>query len=95
MLYAVTDKRLILVREAVRDMDFGRIKSASLRRDADGHTSLLCGERALKAKPDKWRAPLCRPRAAETGKMSFVKTLLSTPCRKALSWMRFFPGICP
>ena len=46
VLYAVTDKRLILVREAVRDMDFGRIKSASLRR----------GERALKAKPDKWRA---------------------------------------
>lgn len=56
VLYAVTDKRLILVREGVRDMDFSRIKSASLRRDADGHTSLLCGERALKAKPDKWRA---------------------------------------
>ena len=54
-LYAVTDRRLITVREAVRSVAYDKIQEAALRKDEAGHTSLLCGVDALKGKPWKLR----------------------------------------
>lgn len=56
VLYGVTDKRLILVRDGVKGVEFEKIDAAAFKTDADGHTTLLCGRRALKAKPSAWRA---------------------------------------
>ena len=56
VLYAVTDKRLLVVRDSIKDVDYVCIIESSFKKDADGHTTLLCGGRAIKAKPTKWRA---------------------------------------
>ena len=55
MEYAVTDQRLIILRDSLRSAYFPSIREAAFRADPDGHISLLCGSDALKAKPDKWR----------------------------------------
>ena len=54
-IYGLTDKRVM--RSGVYDeaVPYTRIKSAVLRSDEDGHTSLLCGPRAVNLKPQKWR----------------------------------------
>lgn len=54
-IYGLTDKRVL--RSGVFDqaIPYERIKSAVLRTDADGHTSLLCGQRVINLKPRKWR----------------------------------------
>ena len=54
-IYAATDRRLILVRDSVRSMEYYAIKEAAFRADEAGHVSLLCGKDALAAKPHKWR----------------------------------------
>jgi len=53
--YVITDKRLILVDEVCKSAEFNLFKEAEFRVDADGHTSLLCGKRALESKPFHWR----------------------------------------
>ena len=53
--YAVTDQRLIILRDSFRGVEFQAIQEAEFRSDPDGHISLLCGADARKAKPDKWR----------------------------------------
>ena len=55
-LYALTDMRVM--RSGVYDeaVPYERIKNALLRTDADGHTTLLCGPRAVKLKPRQFRA---------------------------------------
>lgn len=55
VMYAATDKRLIVIREGTKEASYGRIQEAQFKTDADGHTSLLCGKNALKLKDVKWR----------------------------------------
>lgn len=53
--YYATDRRLIILRDSVRDMRYSSIHEACFKTDSDGHVSLLCGEEAIKMKPEKWR----------------------------------------
>ena len=55
-VYGLTDKRVL--RSGVFDqaIPYERIRSAELRTDEDGHTSLLCGPRSAGLKPRKWRS---------------------------------------
>ena len=54
-IYGLTDRRIL--RSGVFDqaVPYERIGSAVLRTDADGHTSLLCGPRAVNLRPNQWR----------------------------------------
>ena len=54
-IYGLTDKRVIRSGQSDQAVPYERIKSAVLRTDDDGHTSLLCGSRAYNLKPCKWR----------------------------------------
>lgn len=54
--YAITDKRLIILTDSAKSVEYSAISAAKLDRDEDGHTSLLCGEDAIKARPWKRRA---------------------------------------
>ena len=56
VLYAITDKRLIILTDSAKSVEYSAINVAKLDRDEDGHTSLLCGEDAIKARPWKRRA---------------------------------------
>lgn len=53
--YALTDRRVLRSGANDESVPYGRIKSAVLRTDADGHTTLLCGPRAMNLKPRQWR----------------------------------------
>lgn len=55
VLYAITDKRLIIQTDSEKSVEYSAISAAKLDRDEDGHVSLLCGEDAIKAKPWKRR----------------------------------------
>ena len=54
--YAITDKRLLILTDSAKSVEYSAISAAKLDRDEDGHTSLLCGEDAIKARPWKRRA---------------------------------------
>ncbi len=54
-IYGLTDRRIIRAGATDGAVPYERIKRAVLRTDADGHTSLLCGPRAVKLKPRQWR----------------------------------------
>lgn len=54
--YALTSKRLIVLEEAEKVLPLSEIKKFEFRKDADGHTSLLIGDRGLKTKEKKFRA---------------------------------------
>lgn len=53
--YAITDKRLIILTDSAKSVEYSAINVAKLDRDEDGHTSLLCGRDAIKMKPWKRR----------------------------------------
>ena len=55
VLYAVSDRRIFTVRDDVKSVEFSQIDCAELKRDPDGHTSLLIGRDGVKSKPTKWR----------------------------------------
>lgn len=55
VFYAVTDQRLLIVREEVRSVKYENVKTALFKTDADGHTSLVFGAKAETAKPHSWR----------------------------------------
>ena len=55
-IYGLTDKRILRSGANNEAVPYERIKSAVLRTDKDGHTSLLCGPRAVNLKPKKWRS---------------------------------------
>jgi len=55
-IYGLTDRRVMRSGALDEAVPYDRIKRAALRTDADGHTSLLCGARAMKLKPRKWRS---------------------------------------
>lgn len=54
-IYGLTNKRIIRSGATDNAVPYERIKKAVLRMDDDGHTSLLCGSRAVNLKPRKWR----------------------------------------
>ena len=55
-IYGLTDRRILRIGENnTESVPYSRIKNAALRSDADGHTSLLCGERTVKLRPTHWR----------------------------------------
>ncbi len=56
MQYAITDKRLIILTDSDKSVEYSAISAAMLSSDKDGHVSLLCGENAIKAKPWRRRA---------------------------------------
>ena len=69
-LYALTDQRMIAVMGmSVEAVDYERLSDYEFVTDEDGHTSLLCGERAREAKPYGRRsATVCGAQNnAETG----------------------------
>ena len=54
--YVITNQRLITLKGEAKGVEFDKIKTAALKTDEDGHTTLLCGPTAVKTKADKWRA---------------------------------------
>lgn len=54
-LYGLTDRRVLRTGANSESVPYERIKSAVLRRDEDGHTTLLCGPRTRNLKPRSWR----------------------------------------
>lgn len=69
-LYALTDQRMIAVMGmSVEAVDYERLSDYEFVTDEDGHTSLLCGERAREVKPYSRRsATVCGAQNnAETG----------------------------
>lgn len=69
-LYALTDQRMIAVMGmSVEAVDYERLSDYEFVTDEDGHTSLLCGERAREVKPHGRRsATVCGAQNnAETG----------------------------
>lgn len=54
-VYAVTDKRLLIINEDVRELALSVLKSAAVKTDEAGNSTLLCGENSLKLKATKWR----------------------------------------
>lgn len=54
--YAITDKRLMILTDNAKSIEYSAVSVSKLDRDEDGHISLLCGENAIKAKPWKRRA---------------------------------------
>ena len=54
-VYAATDRRLLIVSDQVREMAYERIPECALKIDKDGHTTVLCGKKAIAAKPGRWR----------------------------------------
>lgn len=62
VVYAITDQRLIAIQPTANSVEFNTINKLILDTDADGHTSLLCGKMAIKAKAYKRRnLSLCGP----------------------------------
>ena len=53
--YYATNMRLILVDDQIREMPYERIPVCAFKQDADGNTSLLCGEKAVSSRPGRWR----------------------------------------
>lgn len=56
VFYAITDKRLMVITDSAKSVEYSAVSLAKLDTDADGHTSLLCGKDAIKTKPWKRRA---------------------------------------
>ena len=48
--YAITDQRLLAIRELENAVEYVMIKEAEFRTDEDGHVSLLCGENGRETK---------------------------------------------
>lgn len=53
--YAITDKRLLVLTDTAKSVEYSAINAAKLDKDEDGHVSLLCGNDGIKAKPWKRR----------------------------------------
>lgn len=54
-VYAASNKRLFVYSGDLKTTAYEMIKTSCLRQDDDGHTTLLCGSSAVRAKPAKWR----------------------------------------
>ena len=60
-VYGLTDRRILRLGENNETVPYSRIKTAALRTDADGHTSLLCGPGTVKLRPNRWRGKADSP----------------------------------
>ena len=56
IVYGLSDRRILRAGFAEGGVPYKRIKTAALRTDSDGHTTLLCGPRAMKLPAGRWRA---------------------------------------
>ena len=54
--YLITDRRIIVMSNDITSAYYNEIPLAFFRKDADGHTSLVCGESAAELAPCKWRS---------------------------------------
>lgn len=55
--YAATDRRLIRINGSMAySADYDEIDTCRFGKDPSGNTSLLCGNKAVKSRPSKWRA---------------------------------------
>lgn len=72
--YVATDKKLLVLSERPMEMPYIRIKEWCLQEDDDGHVSLLCGKKAISAKPGQFRNIAAYISAPETD--------LTVPCVK-------------
>ena len=56
LMYAVTNRRLVRANgESISSIRFDEIGKCSMREDADGQTSLLCGKKTVSSGPSSWR----------------------------------------
>ena len=53
--YVITNQRLFTIKDDAKGVEFDKIKTAEIKTDADGHTTLLCGPASVKTESDKWR----------------------------------------
>lgn len=53
--YAITTRQLVLITDDAKGTPYDKIGVAAIRTDDDGHSSLLCGEDAIKAPAVRWR----------------------------------------
>ena len=60
-IYGLTDKRIMRYGSFEGAVPYERIRSAVLRTDEDGHTSLLCGPKTVGLEPRKWRSQADAP----------------------------------
>ena len=56
MKYAITDQRIIFKLDLAKSLEFAKISEVEFKTDADGHTSILFGKNAIKAKAHQWRS---------------------------------------
>lgn len=56
IIYAITDQRIIFGDDILKSLEFSKINKLELKSDADGHTSILFGDIAIKAKAHQWRS---------------------------------------
>ena len=56
MKYFITDQRIIFMVDLPKSLEYAKINSFELKEDSDGHTSILFGTHAIKAKAYKWRS---------------------------------------
>ena len=55
LVYAATDRRLMITGDKILEMPYERITEACVRTDPAGFESLLCGTESSTLSPDKWR----------------------------------------
>lgn len=55
VIYAISNKRIFVCRDDVKGAAFDNFDCAALKKDEDGHVSLLCGKDAMKLAVPKWR----------------------------------------
>ena len=55
LIYAATDRRLLIFGDKLLDMPYERITQACVKMDPEGNETLLCGTDCDKLQPEKWR----------------------------------------
>lgn len=84
--YVFTDERISVIRNTViNSVPYSKIDAAEIKSDDIGHEALLCGEDAIKQKPDEWRERTVYPASMDdtyTKCLDFV--LYSLPKDKML-----------
>lgn len=56
MNYIITDQRIIFGTDILKSLEFAKIDKVEFKKDADGHTSILFGDVAIKSKAHQWRS---------------------------------------
>ena len=78
-VYAVTDKRIIIISDSVKSVELDVIGKAAFKKDDAGHYTLLCGS-AIDSKPTEWRnITVSGPRIDDETKMCTRFALYAVP----------------